>query len=99
MTNETIEQITKSYEEKIANREKEVLAEKEAIKKEMQEQFDKEKKEIQETHNKEIADIIMGRKSAEEIQKKDEKNDEKSFFDKQVEKTKKILGLTKEEKK
>ena len=65
---ETIEQITKSYEEKIAEREKQVLQEKEQIKKEMKEEFEKEKKQIQETHNKEIADIIMGRKSVEDVQ-------------------------------
>ena len=95
---DTIETITKSYEEKIANREKEILKEKEDLKKQMQEEFEKEKKALQETHNKEIADIIMGRKSAEEVQKKDTVNDEKSFFDKKVENTLKKLGITKEEK-
>ena len=92
--NQTIEQITKSYEEKIANREKEFLQEKEKIKKDMKEEFEKEKKQIRETHNKEIADIIMGRKSAQEVQNNDEEND-KSFFDNLVEKTKKKLGITK----
>ena len=96
--NQTIEQITKSYEEKIAEREKQVLQEKEQIKKDMQAEFEKEKKQIQETHNKEIADIIMGRKSAQEVQNNDEEND-KSFFDKLVEKTKQKLGITKGEKK
>ena len=88
--NETIETITKSYEEKIAEREKEILQEKEDLRK----QFEKEKEDAlkleREKHNKEIADIILGRKSAEEIQNKDEEND-KSFFDKAVENTKKIL--------
>ncbi len=93
MENETIETITKSYEEKIANREKEILAEKEEMKK----QFEKEKenalKEQKEKHNKEIADIVLGRKSAEEIisNKDKQENDEKSFFDKAVEDTKKKL--------
>ena len=96
--NQTIEQITKSYEEKIAEREKQVLQEKEQIKKDMQAEFDKEKKQIQETHNKEIADIIMGRKSAQEVQKSEEEND-KSLFDKLVEETKQKLGITKGEKK
>lgn len=90
MENETIETITKSYEEKIANREKEILQEKEDLKK----QYEKEKEDAlkleREKHNKEIADIILGRKSAEEVQNKDEEND-KSFFDKAVENTKKIL--------
>lgn len=95
--NQTIEQITQTYEQKIAEREKEVLQEKEQIKKEMKEEFEKEKKQIQETHNKEIADIIMGRKSVQEVQNKDEEND-KSFFDIELEKTRKILGITKEEK-
>ena len=96
--NQTIKQITKSYEEKIAEREKEVLQEKEQIKKDMQAEFEKEKKQIQETHNKEIADIIMGRKSAQEVQNSDEEND-KSLFDKLVEETKQKLGITKGEKK
>lgn len=90
---ETIEQITKSYEEKIANREKEILEEKEKMKK----AFEEEKKALTEKHNKEIADIISGRKQVEEVQNNDEEND-KSFFDKQVELTKKKLGITKEEK-
>lgn len=89
--NQTIEQITKSYEEKIANREKEVLQEKE----QMKEEFEKEKKQIQEQHNKEIADIIMGRKTAQEVQNNDEEENDKSFFDKMVEETKKNLGITK----
>ena len=93
--NQTIEQITKSYEEKIANREKEVLQEKE----QMKEEFEKEKKQIQEQHNKEIADIIMGRKTAQEVQNNDEEENDKSFFDKMVEETKKKLGITKGEKK
>ena len=89
--NQTIEQITKSYEEKIAEREKEVLQEKEQMKQE----FEKEKQQIRETHNKEIADIIMGRKSAQEVQNNDENENDKSFFDRMVEETKKNLGITK----
>lgn len=89
---ETIETITKAYEEKIANREKEILQEKEDLRK----QFDKELQDAlqkqKEEHNKEIADIILGRKSVEEIQNKDA-NDEKSFFDKAVEDTKKKMNL------
>ena len=91
--NETIESITKAYEEKIAEREKQVLQEKEDLKK----QYEKEKQDALEKqkteHNKEIADIILGRKSVEEIQNKDKKeNDEKSFFDKAVEDTKKKMN-------
>lgn len=97
--NQTIETITKSYEEKIANREKEFLKEKEQLKEEMKKEFEKEKKSIQETHNKEIADIIMGRKSAQEVQKDDEEENDKSFFDKMVEETKEKLGITKGGKK
>lgn len=97
--NQTIKEITKSYEEKIANREKEILQEKEQIRNEMKEEFEKEKKQIQETHNKEIADIIMGRKSVEQIQNNDEKENDKSFFDKMVEETKQNLGITKGGKK
>ena len=89
--NETIETITKSYEEKIAEREKQVLKEKEEMKK----QFEKEKADAlalqKEEHNKEIADIILGRKSAEQVQNNDEEENDKSFFDKAVENTKKKL--------
>ena len=95
---ETIEQITKSYEQKIAEREKQVLQEKEQIKNDMKAEFEKEKQQIRETHNKEIADIIMGRKSAQEVQKGEEEND-KSLFDRLVEETKQKLGITKGEKK
>lgn len=91
--NKTIEQITKAYEEKIANREKEIIAEKEKMKQD----FENEKKALTEKHNQEIAEIISGRKAIEENQNDDEEND-KSFFDKQVELTKKKLGITKEEK-
>lgn len=92
--NQTIEQLTKSYEEKIAEREKEFLAEKEQMKQE----FEQEKKDLQEQHNKYIAEIVRGRKSIQEVQKKDEENDDKSFFDKALEETRKKLGITKEEK-
>lgn len=88
---ETIETITKSYEERIANREKEFLKEKEDLKK----QYEKEKEDAlklqKEEHNKEIADIVLGRKSVEEIQNKDEKENDKSFFDKAVEDTKRKM--------
>ena len=88
--NQTIETITKTYEEKIANREKEILQEKEELKKQYEKEKEDALKKQKEEHNKEIADIILGRKSAEEIQNKDEEND-KSFFDKAVEDTKKKL--------
>jgi len=91
---QTIEQITKSYEEKIAKREQEILEEK----KQLEEKHKKEIKELEEKHNKDIADIIMGRKEIEEVQKKEVENDDKSYFDKQVEETKKKLGITKGEK-
>ena len=92
--NKTIETITQEYEQRIADREKEFIAEKEKMKQD----FDKEKKDLQEQHNKEIAEIVRGRKSIEEVQEKDKENDEKSFFDKTVEETKKKLGITKGEK-
>lgn len=92
--NKTIETITQEYEQRIADREKEFIAEKEKMKQD----FDKEKKDLQEQHNKEIAEIVRGRKSIEDVQQKDKENDEKSFFDKTVEETKKKLGITKGEK-
>ena len=92
MPEETIETITKSYEEKIATREKEFLKEKENLIKTIQEETDKKIKELKEQHNKEIADIILGRKDVSNINKETEKeNDEKSFFETAVEKTKKKL--------
>ena len=87
---ETIETITKSYEEKIAKREKQILQEKEDLKKQLEKEKEDALAKQREEHNKEIADIILGRKSAEEIQNKDEEND-KSFFDIAVENTKKKL--------
>lgn len=93
--NKTIEIVTKEFEKKIADREKEFIAEKEQMKKD----FEKEKQELEDKHNKDIAEIVRGRKTIEEVQEKDKENDEKSFFDKQVEETKKKLGITKGEKK
>lgn len=84
---DTIETITRSYEEKIANREKEFLLEKEQLKKDYEEQQSK----LIEQHNKEIADIILGRKSIENIQDNDEEENDKSFFDIAVDNTKKKL--------
>lgn len=93
MEEKTVETVVKEYEQKIADREKEFIAEKEKMKND----FEKEKKELTEQHNKEVAEIIRGRKSIENVQEKDEEND-KSFFDKTVEETKKKLGITKGEK-
>ena len=79
-----------TYEEKIANRELEIAEER----KQLKEQFEKDKEdalnELREKHKKEIADIILGRKSVENVQNKEEENDI-SFFDKAVEDTKKKL--------
>ena len=72
---------------------KEFLVEKEQMKKD----FEEEKKKLIEQHNKDIAEIVRGRKTIEEVQNKDEEND-KSFFDKQLELTRKNLGITKGEK-
>lgn len=88
--NETIETITKSYEEKIAEREKQIIKEKEDLKKQYEKEKEDALKKQKEEHNKEIADIILGRKSAEQVQNEDEEND-KSFFDIAVENTKKKL--------
>lgn len=98
MENETIETITKAYEEKIAQREKEILKEKEKMKEDFEKEKQKLTQELNEKHNKDIADIITGRKSVEKVQDKEERNDEKSFFDKALDDTRKKLGITKEEK-
>ena len=91
---QTVEQVTKLFEQKIAEREEEIKKEKE----QMKEEFEKEKKRLEEEKNKAISDIILGRQQANEVQENDEEND-KSFFDKQLEETKKILGITKGGKK
>ena len=92
--NETIESITRAYEEKIANREKEILIEKEELKNKYEKEKEDALNNLKAEHNKDIADIILGRKSVEEIQNKDnKKNDEKSFFDRAVEDTKKKINL------
>lgn len=96
--NETIETLTKSYEEKIA----EITRQNTENMNKMKSEHEKEMKDLQEKHNKEISDIVLGRKSVEETEKlnsskKDEQND-KSYFDKVVEETKKKLGITKGEK-
>ena len=93
MEEKTVETVVKEYEQKIADREKEFIAEKEQMKTD----FENEKKKLNEQHNKEVAEIIRGRKTIENVQEKDEEND-KSFFDKTVEETKKKLGITKGEK-
>ena len=92
--NETIQEITKSYEEKIVELEKkhqdEIKLIKENAEKEKQKALDEQKVQ----HNKEIADIILGRKEIGDInsQNEDEKND-KSYFEIAVEKTKeKVKG-------
>ena len=92
MEEKTVETVVKEYEQKIAEREKEFIAEKEKMKND----FESEKKQLNEQHNKEVAEIIRGRKSIENVQEKGEEND-KSFFDKTVEETKKKLGITKGE--
>lgn len=88
---ETIETITRAYEEKIvelnSQHEKEINLVKENAEKEKQVAI----QEIEEKHRKELADFILGRKQIEELEKetkKQEENDEKSFFDKAVERTK-----------
>ena len=94
MEEKTVETVVKEYEQKIADREKEFIAEKEKMKSD----FEKEKKELNEQHNKEVAEIIRGRKTIENVQEKDDEENDKSFFDKTVEETKKKLGITKGEK-
>ena len=87
---ETIAEITKSYEQKIVDLQKqhdlEIKAVKENAEKEKQKALEEQKAE----HNKEIADIILGRKEISEIQE-GQRETEKSFFDKAVEDTKKKL--------
>lgn len=96
--NETIETLTKSYEEKIADI---VRKDTENLNK-VKSDYEKQISDLKEKHNKEISDIVLGRKSVEETEKlnnsnKDNEND-KSFFDRTVEETKKKLGITKGEK-
>ena len=92
MADETIETITKSYEEKLKKQEEDFKKEKEDLIKTFQEEKKKEIDELTKKHHKEIADYILGRKVISENKEETEKeNDEKSFFDKAVEDTKKKL--------
>lgn len=88
--NETIQTITKSYEEKIVELERQHQEQIKNLKVEMEKEKNDALKSQREDFNKELADVILGRKEINEIQNKDEEND-KSFFDKAVENTRKKL--------
>ena len=89
--NKTIETVTKSYEEKIIEIQKQHDLEIKQVKEQMEKEKEDAIKSAEEKHNKELSDYILGRKQIEEL-KKDKKNDEeKSFFENAVEKTKERL--------
>ena len=87
---ETIAEITKSYEQKIVDLQKQHDLEIKAIKENAQKEKEKALADQKAEHNKEIADIILGRKEISEIEE-GQKTEEKSFFDKAVEDTKEKL--------
>ena len=93
--NETIETITKAYEEKIVELQKQHQNEIKIVKEDAEKEKQVAIQEIEEQHKKELADFILGRKQIEELEKDNkekEKNEEKSFFDQAVERTKEKLS-------
>ena len=88
--NQTVAEITKAYEQKIVElqkqHEKEIQVVKENAVKEKQKALEEQKTQF----NKDLADVILGRKEISEIEE-NQNEDEKSYFDKAVEKTKEIL--------
>ena len=89
---ETIAEITRSYEQKIVELEKQHQEEIEKVKEEKDKEKELALKEQQDKHNKELSDYILGRKEIKELEN-DDIVEEKSFFDKGVESTKKLLGI------
>ena len=87
--NQTIQEITKSYEEKIVELQKQHQEEIKVVKDNAEKEKQKALEEQKIIHNKEIADIILGRKEISENQGQNEgQENDKSFFDKAIEKTK-----------
>ena len=88
--NQTVAEITKAYEQKIVElqkqHEKEIQVVKENAVKEKQKALEEQKTQF----NKDLADVILGRKEISEIEQ-NQNEDEQSYFDKAVEKTKEIL--------
>lgn len=88
--NQTVAEVTKAYEQKIIElqkqHEKEINVVKENAKKEKEKALEEQKTQF----NKDLADVILGRKEISEIEE-NQNEDEKSYFDKAVEKTKEIL--------
>ena len=89
---ETIAEVTKTYEEKIIELEKQHQKEIETIKMEKDKEKETALNELKEEHRKELADVILGRKEIKVLEE-DEEPQEKSFFEKGVESTKKYLGI------
>lgn len=90
--NQTVAEITKAYEQKIVDLQKQHQEELQLVKDNAEKEKQKALEEQKVVHNKEIADIILGRKEISEIEKGQSETEEKSFFDRAVEKTKEILG-------
>ena len=90
---ETVETITKAYEQKIIELQKQHEEEINVVKNQMEKEKQEEITKLKEEHNKELADYILGRKQINELENDNKESEEKSFFDKAVEQTKQILGI------
>ena len=65
---ETVAEITRSYEQKIVELEKQHQVEIEQVKAEKDKEKEKALKEQQDIHNKELSDFILGRKEIKELE-------------------------------
>ena len=88
--NQTVAEITKAYEQKIVELQKQHEKEIQVVKENAQKEKEKALEEQKTQFNKDLADVILGRKEVSEIEKTQD-SDEKSYFDKAVENTKKKL--------
>ena len=87
---ETVAEVTKAYEQKIIELQKQHEKEIQVVKENAQKEKEKALEEQKTQFNKDLADVILGRKEISEIES-NQNNDEKSYFDKAVEETKKKL--------
>ena len=87
---ETVAEITKAYEQKIVELQKQHEKEIQVVKDNAQKEKEKALEEQKVQFNKDLADVILGRKEINEI-KENQDEDEKSYFDKAVEETKRKL--------
>ena len=79
----TVDIVVQEYEQKLT---------------ELENQKNEEIKKLKEEHAQEVRAIISGRKNPQEIKPTENEEEEKDFYTREIEKTKKKLKLIKEEK-